>query len=63
MGGMTRSFDLWGQRVDLGLYCFFRMDSTVNDFWLRFVDGDYIMVDRLTRVYYGASFLFILSVL
>lgn len=56
IGGMTRSFTLWGSRVDLGPHRFFSLDSRVNDYWLRFAGEDYIMVDRLTRIYYGGKF-------
>lgn len=56
VGGMTKSFDLWGQTVDLGPHRFFSMDEKVNSFWLSQVGGDYIMVDRLTRIYYNKKF-------
>ena len=56
VGGMTRSFELWGQEVDLGPHRFFSKDDKVNDFWLEQVGDDYIMVDRLTRIYYGKKF-------
>lgn len=56
VGGMTRSFDLWGQRVDLGPHRFFSMDERINDFWREQVGEDYIQVDRLTRIYYKNKF-------
>ncbi len=34
VGGLARSFDLWGQRVDLGPHRFFSMDARVNRLWL-----------------------------
>ena len=43
VGGMTKSFDLWGQKVDLGPHRFFSMDQRINDFWLSYVGEDYIM--------------------
>ncbi len=56
VGGMTRSFELWGQEVDLGPHRFFSKDERINNFWLEQVADDYIMVDRLTRIYYGKKF-------
>ena len=52
VGGLARSFDLWGQRVDLGPHRFFSTDARVNRLWLDVVGHDYHMVDRLTRLYY-----------
>jgi len=52
VGGLARSFDLWGQRVDLGPHRFFSTDARVNRLWLDVVGHDYQMVDRLTRLYY-----------
>ncbi len=50
VGGLSRSFDLWGQRVDLGPHRFFSSDRIVNDFWHKIVGKDYTMVNRLTRM-------------
>lgn len=55
-GGMTKSFDLWGQRVDVGPHRFFSMDEKINSFWREQVGEDYVMVDRLTRIYYNKKF-------
>jgi protoporphyrinogen oxidase len=52
VGGLARSFDLWGQRVDLGPHRFFSTDARVNRLWLEVVGRDYQMVERLTRLYY-----------
>ncbi len=56
IGGMTKSFDLWGQRVDIGPHRFFSMDDRINSFWQEQVGEDYVMVDRLTRIYYNRKF-------
>lgn len=56
VGGMARSFDLWGQRVDVGPHRFFSSDPRVNAFWLEFAGTDYRMVQRLTRIYYRRTF-------
>lgn len=56
VGGMSRSFQLWDQTVDLGPHRFFSSDARVNRLWLEVVGDDYAMVDRLTRIYYKQRF-------
>ncbi len=52
VGGMCRTFDLWGQQVDLGPHRFFSMDDRVNRLWLEVVGDDCRPIDRLTRLLY-----------
>src|SRR4051794_19391655 len=56
VGGLSRTIDLWGQKVDLGPHRFFSNDRRVNEVWLDVVGPDYRMVDRLTRIYYRRRF-------
>lgn len=56
IGGLARTIDLWGQRVDLGPHRFFSKDARVNRLWLEVVGRDYRMVDRLTRIYFQKRF-------
>ena len=56
VGGLARSFDLWGQRVDCGPHRFFSQDKIVNDFFKEVVKEEYTMVNRLTRIYYNNRF-------
>jgi protoporphyrinogen oxidase len=56
VGGLARSFELWGQRVDLGPHRFFSTAANVNRLWLDVVGRDYRMIDRLTRIYYRGRF-------
>ncbi len=56
IGGMSRSFDLWGQRVDLGPHRFFSKQKEINDFFMEMVDEEYVLVNRQTRIYYRNSF-------
>lgn len=56
VGGMARTFTLWGQRVDLGPHRFFSSDPRVNRLWLEMAGQDYSMVSRLTRIYYKRTF-------
>ena len=52
VGGLARSIELWGQRVDLGPHRFFSQDRRVNELWLEVVGRDYFMVNRQTRILY-----------
>lgn len=52
VGGLSRSFNLWGQTVDLGPHRFFSQDKRVNELWLEVVGRDYAMVNRQTRILY-----------
>lgn len=56
VGGLAKSLDLWGQKVDLGPHRFFSDDTRVNKLWLEVAGRDYRMVDRLTRIYYKNNF-------
>lgn len=55
IGGMSRSFELWDQRVDLGPHRFFSSDARVNRLWLEVVGRDYRMVNRLSRILYAGK--------
>ena len=57
VGGLARSLNLWGQRVDVGPHRFFSTDARVNRLWLDIVGREYAMVNRLTRIYYNGRFL------
>lgn len=55
-GGMSRSFDLWGQRVDLGPHRFFSKQKEINDFFTELIQNDFTLVNRQTRIYYRNRF-------
>lgn len=56
VGGMARSFPLWGQTVDVGPHRFFSKDDRVNSLWREVVGNDFRMVQRLTRIFYKNQF-------
>ncbi len=56
VGGMAKTIDLWGQKVDLGPHRFFSSDPRVNSLWLEVMADDYSMVQRLTRIYFDKRF-------
>ncbi len=58
VGGLARSFELWGQTVDCGPHRFFSNDKIVNDFFKEVVKDDYVNVNRLTRIYYNNRFFY-----
>lgn len=58
VGGLARSIDLWGQRVDLGPHRFFSTDLRVNKLWLEVAGREYAMVNRLTRIFYSGRFFY-----
>jgi len=58
VGGMAKSIELWGQKVDLGPHRFFSSDPRINSIWLEVVGQDYSMVNRLTRIYYNKKFFY-----
>ena len=50
VGGLARSIDLWGHRVDLGPHRFFSANSLVNNLWLEVLEDDYSSINRKTRI-------------
>jgi protoporphyrinogen oxidase len=56
VGGLARSFDLWGHRVDLGPHRFFSSDERVNRIWREVLGAEYRLVARQTRIYYRQRF-------
>ena len=56
VGGLARTIDLWGQRVDLGPHRFFSKDARVNRLWHEVAAGDFKVVKRLTRIFYDSKF-------
>ncbi len=56
VGGMARSFDLWGQRVDLGPHRFFSKQKEINTFFKELIKDDYTLVDRQTRIFYNGKY-------
>lgn len=57
VGGMARSFELWGKMVDLGPHRFFSKDVRVNQLWNSLVGADQCEVTRMTRIYFRGRLL------
>ena len=58
VGGLSKSLSLWNQTVDLGPHRYFSNEKRINELWLEVVKKDYVMVDRLTRIFYKNRFFF-----
>lgn len=58
VGGLAKTIELWGQKVDIGPHRFFSKDSRINKIWLEVVGQDFEMVDRLTRIFYKNRFFY-----
>ncbi|MCK4746849.1 MAG: FAD-dependent oxidoreductase, partial [Bacteroidales bacterium] len=56
VGGLSKSIELWDQRVDLGPHRFFSHDTRINGLWLEVVKEGYDIVNRQTRIYYKQRF-------
>ncbi|MCF8379962.1 MAG: FAD-dependent oxidoreductase [Bacteroidales bacterium] len=56
VGGLSKSIDLWNQRVDLGPHRFFSHDRRINELWLEVVEKEYDIVNRQTRIFYRNKF-------
>lgn len=55
VGGMARSFDLWGQRVDVGPHRFFTRDQRVMRMWLDSLGEDHCFLRRQTRILFEGT--------
>ncbi|WP_138992762.1 FAD-dependent oxidoreductase [Larkinella sp. C7] len=55
VGGLSQSFQLWNQTVDLGPHRFFSSDARINKVWFEVAGSDFRMVNRLTRIYYNSK--------
>ncbi len=58
VGGLSKSIELWEQRVDLGPHRFFSHDKNINALWLEVVGDNYDIINRQTRIYYKKRFFY-----
>jgi len=57
VGGLAKTLELWGQKVDLGPHRFFSRNARVNCLWQELMGEDYSLVTRLTRILYSGKFI------
>jgi len=58
VGGLSKTIQLWEQKVDLGPHRFFCNNKQVNSLWLEVVCNNYKVVNRLTRIFYKNKFFY-----
>lgn len=59
VGGMAKTFELWGQKVDLGPHRFFTFNKEIENFWLAAIANRLDVIRRTTRIFYnGKLFLY-----
>lgn len=58
VGGLSKSFALFEQIVDVGPHRFFSKDKRLNDFWLAHTNDTHKQVSRLTRIFYNKKFFY-----
>ncbi len=56
VGGLCRSFEIWGHIVDLGPHRFFSASDEVNRFWFQAVGEEFSWVPRQTRIFYQKKY-------
>ena len=57
VGGLSRSFEILGQRADVGPHRFFSKLDEVNDFWHQgMAESDFVVEARLSRILYNGKF-------
>lgn len=56
VGGLCKTFELWGHKVDLGPHRFFTKDLKINQIWEEVLEGQHEEVPRLTRIIYKGKF-------
>lgn len=56
VGGMSRTLDLWGHKVDLGPHRFFTQDDKVRRFWQEMAGADRQVIERRTRIFFRGLF-------
>ncbi|MBJ7332649.1 MAG: FAD-dependent oxidoreductase [Solirubrobacteraceae bacterium] len=50
VGGLARSFDLWGQRVEYGAHLLLRVDPRIDALWDELIGEDFVAASRRTRI-------------
>lgn len=56
VGGISRTVNYKGNRIDIGGHRFFSKSKVVMEFWKRILPNDLVKRDRLSRILYGRKF-------
>jgi protoporphyrinogen oxidase len=57
VGGMSRSFELWGHPVDFGPHRFFSKSPEVLSLWKEILGRDILTIKRKTRIYFDGKYI------
>ena len=58
VGGLCRTVQADGYRFDLGGHRWFTKNEALNDWFRRLMEGELVMVDRISRIYYDGKYFF-----
>lgn len=56
VGGISRTVNFKGNRIDIGGHRFFSKSDEVMDFWKKVLPNDFSVRNRLSRILYGGKF-------
>jgi len=57
VGGISRTVQAEGYRIDVGGHRFFSKSTDVNAFWRKILPDEFVEVERLSRIYFQGKFL------
>lgn len=58
VGGLCRTIQAEGYRFDLGGHRWFTKNEALNDWFRRLMEGELVMVDRISRIYYNGKYFY-----
>jgi protoporphyrinogen oxidase len=58
VGGLCRTIEADGYRFDLGGHRWFSKNEDLNDWFRHLMEGEIVMVDRISRIYYDRKFFY-----
>ena len=58
VGGLCRTVQANGYRFDLGGHRWFTKNEALNDWFRRLMEGELVMVDRISRIFYDGKYFF-----
>jgi protoporphyrinogen oxidase len=56
VGGLCRTLDEDGYKFDLGGHRWFTKNEDLNNWFRRLMEGEIVMVDRISRIFHGGKF-------
>ena len=56
IGGLCRTIHVDGYKFDLGGHRWFTQNEDLNVWFRRLMEGELVMVERISRIYYGGKY-------